>query len=720
MKYSVFFRTYATTKVILLAICFFSSPAYMTPLDNIITEKRPVVDTLHGIPIIDNYRWLEDRDDLGVTQWLTTQETIARQFIDTLPQRTPLIKRFDELWRYDDERTPQQVIESERLFYWVKTKEWERWAYYYKENASSNGVMLLNPNEWGDKTLDFVVPSRDGKYIAYGIAEAGDEATVVHIMEVLTRKVLADSLRGWRQRSISWFPGNVGFYYTASPLKGEVPEGEEQYWSTAYYHTLGTGAESDIEVFSHDEVKEYYHGVSVSEDGKHVLFYRSLFNKNSVYLSHRAHPEKLIPITTDFDAQYRADVIENKLIIWTDKDASKGKVFITDINDVAPESWHELIPETDDNLLYITGVDGHLYAAYSHNVHIVIKIFSFDGAFIREMDLPTLGFAGVWGYWSKPTVWVRFTSFVYPVTVFTYDFDKDELSLFHKPPIDIDVSNYTAEQVWYRSKDSTLVSMFLVHKKNLKKDGSNPVYLTGYGGFNISVMPYFSTLYAVWLEAGGMVAIPNLRGGGEYGKEWHEAGMFDKKQNTFDDFIAAAEWLIENRYTNPSRLAIGGASNGGLLVGAAMVQRPDLYRVVHCGVPLLDMIRYHLFGFANIWAEEYGSADDPEHFRFLLKYSPYHNVVDSKDYPAVLFVGSDNDARCYPLHAMKMTARMQEARSARNERTHAIRSDDKPILLLVRKKSGHGGGTTLSEQIEQYADIWAFLMNQVGINLPEQ
>jgi prolyl oligopeptidase len=417
---------------------------------------------------------------------------------------------------------------------------------------------------------------------------------------------------------------------------------------------------------------------------------------------------QMIPVTTTFDGQYDINIIEDKLIIWTDVQAPKGMVYITDVDKPNREEWKVLIPEADDNLLYIAGIAGHLFAVYTHNAHTVIKIYSIDGEYLKEIPLPTLGSARIWGYWSTSDIWVQFSSFTYPRTTFQYDIDKDELEIFHQPPIEIDVSNYTTEQVLYESKDGTRVSMFLIHRKDIVRDGTNPTYLTGYGGFNVPMKPYFSTTYALWLESGGMVAIPNLRGGGEYGKEWHEAGMLDKKQNVFDDFIAAAEWLIENKYTERDKLAIGGGSNGGLLVGAVVVQRPELFKIVYCAVPLLDMLRYHKFGYANIWAEEYGSAEDPEQFKYLHEYSPYHNVIDGTDYPAMLFVGSENDARCYPLHAMKMAARMQEANHS-----------GEPILLLVRKKSGHGGGTTITESIEQQAEVWAFLMDKVGLTPPK-
>ncbi|MGB3342113.1 MAG: prolyl oligopeptidase family serine peptidase [bacterium] len=667
------------------------------------TEKIPVSDTLHSKVIIDDYRWLESSEEPRVQAWLAKQESITHSVIDKLPQRKWLIGRFTTLWRYDDEQTPRKVLGSTRIFFWATKKEWERWAYYYRETDSAPAVLLLDPNQWDSKTLSFVQPSQDGRYIAFGTAEAGNEQTIIKIMDVTGKKILSDSLHGWRQRNVAWLPDNSGFYYSAFPLSNEVPEGEENYWCAVYFHELGTPGSEDIKVFSHDKVKEYFHAADITEDGRYLLLYRGMFNKNEVYFKKIAD-NKIFPLITSFDARYYVDIIDDKVIIWTDSLAPKGMVYITDTENPKPDNWKILIPETNDNLLYIAPIAGHLFAAYSHNAYTVIKIYSINGEYLNEIPLPAIGSAEIWGYWSTSNIWIQFSSYTFPRTTYKYDLVTNELILYHEPPIKIDVANYVTEQVWYESKDGTSVSMFLIRHKHTTRDSKNAVYLTGYGGFNVSMNPYFSTTYTLWLEAGGMVAIPNLRGGGEYGKKWHEAGMLEKKQNVFDDFVAAAEWLIVNKYTTREKLVIGGASNGGLLVGAVAVQHPELFKAVYCAVPLLDMLRYHKFGYANIWAEEYGSAEDPEQFDYLLKYSPYHNVINGTSYPAMLIVGSENDARCHPFHAMKMVARAQTANP-----------DGEPILLLVRRKSGHGGGTTITELIEHQAQAWSFLMAQVQL-----
>ncbi len=673
------------------------------------TPRIAVSDTLHGVVLTDNYRWLEEGQDSAVIRWTEEQERLTHDLLDTLSQREWLAKRFNELWRYDDEGVPQKVLQGERVFVWTKKKDDEKWVFNTREYEQATLEVLLDPNTWeAEETLDGAVPSRDGKYVAFGRGHGGDENPIYHVMETATHRILPDTLKGWRQGISAWMPDNSGFYYSANPLKGEVPEGEEYYWQAAYFHKLGTPAEDDRKVFWDDSVKEYWHSVGISEDGQFELYYRSLFNKNEVYFRQTGSNQDLIPIATGFEAQYSVEFIEDKMLITTDLEAPMYKVYIADIAKPQREYWREFIPESQDRLSYITGISGHLYAVYEHNAYTVVKIYSLAGQHERDLRFPTIGEGSVSGYWSRPEVWVYFSSFTYPSTTFKYEFEADSLILYKKYPVEVDVANFTAEQVWYTSRDSTRVPMFLVYRKDLVKDGRVPTVLTGYGGFNISITPYFSTSKVVWLEAGGMVAIPNLRGGGEFGRKWHEAGMLDKKQNVFDDFIAAAEWLIQNGYTCPEKLAISGGSNGGLLVGAAAVQRPDLFQAVDCAVPLLDMINYHRFGLANIWAEEYGSSENPEQFKYLYKYSPYQNIVAGTDYPAMLITGSENDARVDPLHARKMVARLQEADP-----------NGRPILLLVHKASGHGGGTTLSVQIAQRAEEWAFLMHELGMVAPK-
>lgn len=674
------------------------------------TKKVPVINDYHGTQITDNYRWLEDASSPEVQAWTTLQEAYTRSITDPLPQRAWLKSRFNALWRYDDESVPNPCIEGDRIFYSIKNKEDEKWITMTKAHADAEPKVVLNPNEWdATETLSGFNPSRDGKYVAFGVAHGGDENPVVQVMVTETGEILKDSLRGRRQNVGSWLPNNEGFYYTCKPREGEVPEGEHDYWHAAWYHKLGTAANEDIKVFGDDEVKETWNIVSLTDDAEYEIYYRGLFNVNELWYKKAGGDGTMIPIATGMEYQYDADIIEDKILISTNENAPRQMIYVTDVDKPGRENWKVWLPEhAKDKMTGFSTINGHIFVSYSHNTYSVVKIYKLDGTFVRDFPFPTIGTGGVWGRWDSDVIWSSFSSFTYPPTTFKYHFDSNELEVYREFPVDVSIDGVVADQVWYPSRDGTMVSMFIVHKEGLEMDGSNPTMLYGYGGFNVSLNPRFSTSALTWLEAGGVYAVANLRGGGEYGHAWHEAGMREKKQNVFDDFIAAAEYLIDEGWTNPGKLAISGGSNGGLLVGAVTVQRPDLFKAVLCAVPLLDMVTYHQHGIANIWAEEYGSSEDPEQFAYLRAYSPYHNIQKGVKYPAFLVTGGENDARVDPLHARKMAAALQEADAGGG-----------PILLLINKASGHGGGTTITTQIDQNAEQRAFLMDQLGMEVPE-
>ncbi|HCP44629.1 MAG TPA: hypothetical protein DIU15_01130, partial [Deltaproteobacteria bacterium] len=675
----------------------------------------------------DPYRWMEDasRDDVGA--WTTQRNAVFGAYTDGLTQREWLYDRFQHLWRYDDESTPEPCLLSDRVIYKTKKAEDDKWVVHMREGQDGDSRVLLDPNTWeATEALANFSPSPDCRYAAFGKTVAGNEDPVIRVMDLDTLEVLPDTLRGWKQRSVDWLHDNSGFFYTAKPLEGEVAEGEHQYWHRGWFHRLGTSPDQDQLVASDEEVKETWNGVYVSEDGKWAVRYRSLFNKTELWLHRLAagpppgvdsgeapwNPvgtDPGMPIATGMDAQYWATVVEDRLIVHTDWEAGNYRAFSTPLDRPGREHWTELVPESSDRLSGLIPVDGHLYAVYLHNAATRIDVYSLAGEKLKEMKLPTIGSARVWGWWSQPGVWVSFSSFAHPSSVFTYDVQENELSLYKPSPIDIDPEGIAVEQVWYPSRDGTQVSMFVVHHEDAKKDGSVPFLLTGYGGFNVSLRPRFSTLYAVWIESGGAIAIPNLRGGGEYGRDWHEAGMLERKQNVFDDFIAAAEWLEAEGWTHRDRLAIAGGSNGGLLVSAAVTQRPELFQAVLCAVPLTDMVRFHHLGLANIWTEEYGSADDPEMFPHLLAYSPYHNAKKA-DYPAILVTGSENDARTDPAHARKFAAAVRWA-----DEDHGA---EEPILLSIQGDSGHRGAVTIDQSADQYSRNYGFLMEQIGLSTP--
>jgi prolyl oligopeptidase len=580
-----------------------------------------------------------------------------------------------------------------------------------KENLDAEGKVILDPNAWDElDTLSGFYPSPDCSWAAFGTAHAGDENPVIQVMNLDTLEIEPDALAGWKQRGVSWKHDNSGFFYAANPLEGEVPEGEHFYWYRVFFHKLGTTAEEDELFFYDDDQKELFHRAGVSENGRYLTMSKSMFNKNEMWIQDLHQGGEAQELVTGMDSEYSVDIVDDTILIQTDWQAPNYRVMATSADKPGRENWRELIPESEDVLSYISPVGGKLYAVYQHNAATKIKVFELDGTFLQDIELPTIGSAGVSGYWSKPNVWVSFSSFAHPSTVYTYDVTTNVLTLYKESPVDIDVSNVVVDQVWYPSRDGTEVSMFIVHDKDMPRDGSVPFLLYGYGGFNISMRPGFSTLYPVWIEAGGAVAIANLRGGGEYGREWHEAGMRANKQNVFDDFIAAADWLVENQYTTAQKIAIRGGSNGGLLVSAVITQRPDLCGAVLCQVPLTDMIRFHLFGLANIWSEEYGNAEDPEMFEYLLDYSPYHNVSKGADYPAILVVGSDNDARTDPAHARKFAAAVRWA--------DADNGSKQPIHFFLQSDSGHGGAVTIDQQADMTSRQFAFLMEALGMTAP--
>ncbi len=669
------------------------------------TRREPVVDTLHGVPVTDEYRWLEDGSDSAAGAWTSLQNRVARTFLDSLPQRGALVSRLTELTGYDRQGMPFRVPDGTARFFYRRAKDREKAVSYVQENETAPARVIFDENELPeDEQLLSFAPSRDGRYVALGIARGGSEDARVRVLVTATGDRLPDTLRGARQCQLSWVRGDTGFYYTATPRPGEVPAGEENYWYTVWFHRLGTPADRDVRVFGHDSVKEYVHACAVSHDGGYVGFVRAdMAGRSELYVGRPDSSEPPVPVATGFDAQYNGEVVDSLLLVMTNAGAPMGRVYVTPAGDPARENWREFVPELPDaRLVNISPAGGRVYLTYERDAHTAIRVHDIDGRFLRELALPTLGSASVGGLWQDDEVRVHFSSFTWPGSDYHYDYDADSLVLFFRPDLGVDFGRFVTEQAWLESRDGTRVPMFIVRPRGLERDGRNPVLLTGYGGFGISMTPSFGSSYLAWLEAGGVVAVANLRGGGEYGEEWHAAGMLEGRQRVFEDFLAAAEWLVDSGYTGADRLAAYGGSNGGLTVGAAMVQRPELFRAVVLDRPILDMLRYHRFGPAGMWVNEYGSADDPEQFRYLAAYSPYHNVEPGADYPAVAIFGSENDYRADPGHARKMAARLQAAGPG-------------PVLLHVERASGHFGGTTHSTRVEQQADRYAFLMAMLGM-----
>jgi prolyl oligopeptidase len=671
------------------------------------------VDTLHGVDVADPYRALEDADAPEVQAWVEAMNARYVAATDALPQRQALARRFEHLWRYDDESTPRPSLLSDAEVYSTKRADQDKWVVWMRPGPGAPGRVVLDPNTWGETdTLAEFTPSPDCRYAAFGRASAGDENPVLAVLDLTTLETLPDTCAGWKQRGVSWLHDGSGFFYSGKPAPGTVEPGEENYWHRVWFHRLGTTAEHDVLVWHDPATREVWHSAEVSEDGRYVLWYRSLFNRNAAWITDlrdgppgSASVERQ-PVVTEFDRQYLVEVFGDRLLILTDWGAPHYRLMATSVSAPARDWWVELVPEhPDDVLAGFDVIGGRLYLSYRHRASTRIAIHDAAGQWQHDMTLPGFGQAQVWGLQRRPTVWMAFSSFVHPSETYTYDPGAGALTRIKASPIDIDTSGLTVDQVDVTSRDGTSVSMFLVRGTQASPaNGPHPVLLTGYGGFNVSLTPNFATLYAVWVESGGVVAIPNLRGGGEYGRAWHEAGMRGDKQNVFDDFIAAAEWLVASGWTTPRQLAIRGGSNGGLLVSAVMAQRPELFGAVHCAVPLTDMLRFHHFGIAAIWTEEYGSPEDAAAFRWLRAYSPYHNL-DRAAYPPTLVVGSANDARTDPVHARKFAAAL----------LHSQADADAPVHLFVQAESGHGGGVTIRTQVDQTSRSLAFVMDCIGM-----
>lgn len=536
-------------------------------------------------------------------------------------------------------------------------------------------------------------------------------ALCISSIETASGKLLSDSIPRARAASIAWKLDNSGFFYTRYPKKGEVPEGQDVYNRHVFYHALGSDPTKDPLVFGGGRDPEDWPNVELSNDGRWLLIsVEQGWTKSELYLKDLQSDAAPVRITEGKNFLYGGDIYNGKLFITTNEDAPRYRMFTVEASAPSRANWKEIIPQTDAVLQGAAIVNGVLLAQYEKNASSQLKLFQTDGKPRGDVQLPAIGTVfGLGGKWNRKEVFFAFHSFTIPDSVYQIDLSSHDTSLWSKveaPGIAPD--KYEVKQVWYTSKDGTRVPMFVMHKKGLELNGKNPTLLTGYGGFNISETPAFSGVFYLWLEHGGVYAVANLRGGAEFGEDWHRAGMLDKKQNVFDDFIAAAEYLISEKYTDKDHLAIRGGSNGGLLMGAALTQRPDLFRAVVCQVPLLDMLRYQNFQIAKLWIPEYGSSDDPEQFKWLYAYSPYHHVKEGTEYPAILFMTADSDSRVDPMHAKKMAALMQ-AEAANG------RSRERPILLRVDTKAGHGAGKPISKQIDDWTDIYSFLFWQVDM-----
>lgn len=679
------------------------------------TKKVDTVTNYFGTDIKDPYRWLEDDRSEETEDWVKSQNEVTFGYLESIPFREELKQRLSDLWNYEKIGAPWK--EGDYIYFSKNDGLQNQYVIYRKKNENDAPEVFLDPNKFsedGTTSLGGMSFSEDGKTLAYSISEGGSDWRKIIVMDAETREIKEDTLVDVKFSGVSW-KGNEGFYYSSY----EKPEGSELSAKTdqhkLYYHKLGTDQAKDELIFGGtQEQKHRYVGGSVSEDNRYLFISaRNSTSGGKLFMMDlsEANPKLVTILDHEETDSYVIENVGSKLYIVTNRNAPNMKIVTVDASSPTPENWEDFIPETE-NVLSPSTAGGYFFTEYMQDAVSNVKQYDYEGNLVREVELPGVGSAGGFGAKKEDDVlYYSFTNYVTPGSIYKYQIEEGTSELYNKPDIDFNPENFESEQIFYTSKDGTKIPMIITYKKGLERNGKNPTILYGYGGFNVSLTPSFSIANAVWMEQGGIYAVPNLRGGGEYGKEWHDAGTKLQKQNVFDDFIAAAEYLIEENYTSKDYLAIRGGSNGGLLVGATMTQRPDLVKVALPAVGVLDMLRYHTFTAGAGWAYDYGTAEDNlQMFNYLLNYSPVHNVEEGVEYPATLITTGDHDDRVVPAHSFKFAAELQEKQAGNN-----------PVLIRIETNAGHGAGTPVSKTIEQYADIFGFTLYNMGYEvLPEK
>jgi len=672
-----------------------ASPAKCPPVARLDSAK----DNYGSTVVADPYRWLEDQNSPETRAWIEAEEKCTEAALSNFSGRAQLTKRLGELLHTDSFESP--VERGGRYFYRKHPADQDLSLLYIRRGLNAPEEILIDPLPWSadhSASVTFENVSRDGKFVFYGRRDGGQDEITLRILEVDTKKTLPDAFPKGQYFASEPTPDNKSVYYSFV-----TPDGPR-----AFHHRMGDDPAKDKMIFGAGLGKDKILTLQLSEDGSYLV-YQVIFGSGSeqteIYVQNLKENGPVVAAVSGVKSLFFPNFAGDRLFIFSNYKAPQWHVLSTSLAAPQMEHWKEVIPETSVHLEAVAASGGKLIGQYTHNASSELKVFGADGKLQSSIPLPSLGTVGATsGRWESPELFFSFESYDSAPAIFHYNVAEAKSEVWARDKARIDSSSLTIEQVWYPSKDKTSIPMFLFHKKGIKLDGSNPVLLTGYGGFDVSTTPAYRPLLVVWAEHGGIVADANLRGGGEFGEEWHRAGMFEKKQTVFDDFFAAAEFLIAQKYTSPSRLAITGGSNGGLLMGAAITQRPELFRAVVCAYPLLDMLRFQKFFDGPYWVPEYGSAENPDQFKYLYAYSPYHRVVDSAKYPATLFVTGDGDTRVAPLHARKMAARLQAANGS-----------NQPILLLYDTKSGHSGGRPVNKMIEEFTDRLSFLFWQLGV-----
>lgn len=672
------------------------------------TRKTDTIDVYFGTQVADPYRWLEDDNSEETAAWVKAQNDVTNAYLAKIPFRDQVRERLTSMWNYPRYGVPFK--KGGKYFFFKNDGIQNQSVLYIQDSLQAEPRVFLDPNklsEDGTTALGTYSVSKDGKYFAYAISKAGSDWNEIYVMETETGKQLADKLEWVKFSGISWREN--GFYYSRydKPAGGGVLSSKNEYMKV-YYHVVGDPQEKDVLVYENRNYPLRNYGITATEDGRYLVLGESESTSgNSLYIKDLENPQAgFVKIAEGFRFDY--SYISNqdgKFLILTNADAPKYRLIEVDLSTPAPENHRIIIPEREEVLVSAEVAGGRIVCEYMKDATNRLYVYTTEGSFVHEVNLPGPGtIAGFEGKKDENEAFFAFTSFTYPSTVFVYDILNNTSKVFFDSELDFDPAKYESKQVFYTSKDGTKVPMFIVHKAGLNLDGNNPVYLYGYGGFNVSLTPVFSVSRLLFIEQGGVFAMPNLRGGGEYGEAWHRAGTKLQKQNVFDDFIAAAEYLIAEKYTQPEKIAIAGGSNGGLLVGACMTQRPDLFAVALPAVGVMDMLRFHKFTIGWAWTEDYGSSEDSVQFQYLLGYSPLHNLKPGTCYPATLVTTADHDDRVVPAHSFKFAATLQEHQSCNN-----------PALIRIETNAGHGAGKPVSKMIDEATDIWSFTMYNLGM-----
>jgi prolyl oligopeptidase len=664
--------------------------------------------------VADPYRWLENLDSEETKAWVEAQNKLTFGYLDEIPARAQIKRRLTKLWNY--ERYDVPLKEGSRYFYWKNEGLQNQSVLYTLTSLSGEPKVLLDPNTLsldGTIAVSGLAFTDDGRLMAYGLSASGSDWQEWKVRDVETGKDLADTLKWVKFSNASWTHDGKGFFYSRydEPTEGTSLSGIN-YFQKLYFHLVGTEQARDVLVYDRPDQKEWGFEGRVTEDGHYLIvsIWQGTDAKNRLYYKDlEAKDAPVVKLLDDFDAAYNF-IGNDGPLFWfrTDLDASRGKIISIDTRRPERKNWKAVVPEAAETLESVGFVNDMFVASYLKDAHSQVKIFRTDGQLVREVALPGIGeVSGFTGKRKDKETFYSFTSFTTPTTIYRYDMTTGRSAVFRQPKVDFNPNDYETKQVFYKSKDGTRVPMFITHRKGLRLDGNNPTYLYGYGGFDVSMTPSFSVAHLVWMEMGGVYAMANLRGGNEYGEEWHKAGMKLKKQNVFNDFIAAAEWLIANKYTSTPKLAVGGASNGGLLVGAVLTQRPRLFGAAVPEVGVMDMLRFQKFTIGWAWVSDYGSSDNAEEFKALYAYSPLHNLKPGTVYPPTLITTADHDDRVWPGHSFKFAATMQAAQAG-----------PAPILIRIETKAGHGAGKPTSKLIDEISDIWGFLVRELKMNVP--